>query len=58
MRKILALAGVAAVAAALATPAAADGRHCYSFHTSAPVIGDLNTTEQCITLPIDPELRP
>jgi hypothetical protein len=55
VRKVLVLAGVAAVAAALAAPASADTRHCYSVHSgNLPVVGQLNTTEQCISLPIEP----
>jgi hypothetical protein len=56
-KALLATAGLVALGAALAAPASADGRHCYSFHSNLPVVGQLDTTEQCIFLPIDPELR-
>ena len=58
MRKaLLAAVGLVAAGAALAAPASADTRKCYSFHSNLPVVGQLDTTEQCIFLPIDPELR-
>lgn len=59
MRKALALAGVLAAAAAVAAPAAsADERRCYSPDFSGvPVVEDWPTTEQCVFLPVDPELQ-
>lgn len=52
MRKLLVLTAALGVAAAVVAPAASAGTtRCYTFHATLPVVGPLNTTEQCINLP-------
>lgn len=58
MRKVLALAGSLALAAVIAAPAASADRTCYSpDFQGVPVLEKFPTTEQCIFLPVEPELR-
>lgn len=58
MRKALALAGALAAATAVVAPAASASGRCYSPDFSGiPIVEDWPTTQQCINLPIDPELQ-